>query len=579
MRYLLRQGLPLRGHSEEEGNLPQLLVTWLRISDNSALKNWIEEGKFYSHEIVNELITLMGQKVLRGILAKIKSCKPCWYSVIADEATDVACNEQFNLSIRYVDDDYGIHEDTVGLFALPNTTAETLSVVLKDLLIRCDLPLSCCRGQAYDGAGAMQGKRKGLATLIRKEVPAALPVHCLAHSLNLCLQDAGRQIQALRDAIDTVREIVKLINYSPKRRHLFSEKLIQSDGAQCGIKPLCPTRWTVRTEAIDAVIKQYALIMETMEDVNLTTHDEYGLKAGGILATLEKFDCLFGLKLGHLLFSAAESTSLVLQAKSTSFQDALVSVNATQSFYKCQRQDEAFDYFFESTVKLAQELNIGEPKLPRYRRPPQRLDDGNQPHIFLEPKEFFRQKYFEACDLLIQELTDRFKQKEVVQPLLAIEQLLIKSANGEVFTEQLKAVHDSVYKADLDFNKLERHLSVLTDVVHESLPGVKVVTKILTICEAMTAHANRNLLSEVHKLLRLYMTIPVTSATPERSFSTLRRVLTYLRSTMTENRLNNCILLAIHKEFTDNLDLYEIAKDFITLKEDRKKYFGTFTIL
>ena len=164
----------------------------------------------------------------------------------------------------------------------------------------------------------------------------------MAHSLNLCLQDAGRQIQALRDAIDTVREIVKLINYSPKRRHLFSEKLIQSDGAQCGIKPLCPTRWTVRTEAIDAVIKQYALIMETMEDVNLTTHDEYGLKAGGILATLEKFDCLFGLKLGHLLFSAAESTSLVLQAKSTSFQDALVSVNATQSFYKRQRQDEAF---------------------------------------------------------------------------------------------------------------------------------------------------------------------------------------------------------------------------------------------
>ena len=134
MRYLLRQGLPLRGHSEEEGNLPQLLVTWSRIGDNSALKNWIEEGKFYSHEIVNELITLMGQKVLRGILAKIKSCKPCWYSVIADEATDVACNEQFNLSIRYVDD-YGIHEDTVGLFALPNTTAETLSVVFLFVVI------------------------------------------------------------------------------------------------------------------------------------------------------------------------------------------------------------------------------------------------------------------------------------------------------------------------------------------------------------------------------------------------------------------------------------------------------------
>ena len=237
----------------------------------------------------------MGQKVLREILAKIKSGIPLWSSIIADEATDVACNEQFNLSIRYVDDKYDSYEDAVGLFALPNTTAETLSTVLKDLLIHCDLPLSCCRGQAYDGAAAMQGRRKGLATLIRKEVPAALPVHCLAHSLNLCLQDAGRQIQALRDAIDIVWEIVKLINYSPKRKHLFSEMLIESDGPHCGIKPLCPTRWTVKTEAIDAVIKQYAVIIETMEEVNLTTHDEYGLKAGGVLATLEKFECLFSL--------------------------------------------------------------------------------------------------------------------------------------------------------------------------------------------------------------------------------------------------------------------------------------------
>ena len=80
----------------------------------------------------------------------------------------------------------------------------------------------------------MQGKRKGLATVIKNDAPAALSVHCLAHSLNLCLQDAVRK--------DIVREIVKLINNSPKRKHLFSDKLLQSDGPKCGIKPLCPTR-------------------------------------------------------------------------------------------------------------------------------------------------------------------------------------------------------------------------------------------------------------------------------------------------------------------------------------------------
>ena len=35
--------------------------------------------------------------------------------------------------------------------------------------------------------------------------------------------------------------------------------------------------------------------METMEEINHTTHDEYGPKAGGILNSLEKFDILFGL--------------------------------------------------------------------------------------------------------------------------------------------------------------------------------------------------------------------------------------------------------------------------------------------
>ena len=214
MRFLLRQGIALRGHSEKEGNLHQLLTAWS--GDCAIITSWIEEGKYMSHEIINELITLMGHKVLRQLLACIKGNDPSWYAIIADEATDVACREQFNLTIRYVDNDYTVHEDSIGLVCLPDSKAITLHLVVKDILTRCNLPLSLCRGQAYDGAANMQGKRKGLATLIRNEVPAALPVHCLAHSLNLCLQDVAQKVQLLRDAIDIVREIEGLINNSPK---------------------------------------------------------------------------------------------------------------------------------------------------------------------------------------------------------------------------------------------------------------------------------------------------------------------------------------------------------------------------
>ena len=288
--------------------------------------------------------------------------------------------EQFNLSIRWVSDDYTV---LVGLFCLPDTTADTITKVLKDLLIRCDLPLNLCRGQAYDGAANMQGKRKGVATQIRNECPAALPVHCFAHSLNLCLQDAGRKITLLRDALDTVREIAQLIRFSPKRSHLFNEKLAQSDGPGVSIKPLCVTRWTAITVAIEAVLKDYSVLMDTMEKIHHSTHDEYSLNAKGILTALERFDTFFGLNLGYVLFGAAEELSKCLQAMDTSLQEALSAVNLASGFYRRQRTDEAFDLFYDHITDTAKNLSVTSPQLPRYRRPPVKLDAGTSPHRFI----------------------------------------------------------------------------------------------------------------------------------------------------------------------------------------------------
>lgn len=85
----------------------------------------------------------------------------------------------------------------------------------------------------------------------------------------------------------------------------------------------------------------------------------------------------------------------------------------------------------------------------------------------------------------------------------------------------------------------------------------------------------KGLLPTVHQLLRLYLTIPVTSATAERAFSALKRVLTYVRSSMTDLRLNNCLLLHVHKDLTDCLDLAMAAQEFIN-NDERSKFFGHF---
>ena len=117
---------------------------------------------------------------------------------------------------------------------------------------------------------------------------------------------------------------------------------------------------------------------------------------------------------------------------------------------------------------------------------------------------------------------------------------------------------------------------MLADAIKVALPSVRKVTSIRTICDAMNAQTvYKSMLSEVHKQLRLYLTVPITTATSERTFSALRHVLPYLRSTMTEKRLNNCLLLYVHKELTDSLDLLKIGKDFIN-NEERRKHFGLF---
>lgn len=572
--YLARQGIAIRGHTEAEGNLQQLLKAWSH--ENEVIISWLNANRFSSHQFVNELIDIMGHTVLRTLLKRMKgTVGPAWFSVIADEATDINQAEQLNVSIRWVDDNYCAHEDPIGLFKVPDTKAETLFKVIKDLLIRCNLPLALCRGQAYDGASNMQGRRTGVATRVLSEQPAAIPIHCCAHSLNLCLQDAGRKLICIRDALEVCREITGLIRFSPKRLHLFSSKLAVSSSGGPSLKPLSTTRWTARTAAIDTILKDYVVLMETMEEVQATTHDEYGLKAGGCLHSLEKFGTLFGLRLAHILFGATEQVSLLLQKKDIAIHEALSGVDTAKAYFSRLRSDEEFDSFYDATLKIAEQLSINQPVLPRRRRCPSRLDDGAEPHQYSSPKEYHRRMYFEACDLLITELEERFESQNV-PTMLSIEQALVKASNGDEFDRELSELKESCYKHDIDWCDLNRHLAMLQDIMRKDI-SLKKVTSVTTICDVMNSNQiYKDILPSVHLLLRLYKTLPITSATSERTFSALRRLYTYLRSSMTECRLNNCLLLHVHKDITDSLDLIDVASEFVNANTERKRYFGHF---
>ena len=553
----------------------------LRCEDCQELSGWLKRHQYMSHDIVNELITLMGQTLLRDLLVKIREAN--WYAIIADETRDVSNHEQLSLSIRWVDKSYLIHEDFVGLVHVLRTTADSLTCAIKDVLIRCILPLSNCRGQAYDGASNMMGHLHGVATQILASEPTAIKVHCFAHCLNLCLQDVTRNCQPIRAALDLVMEISQLIMYSPKRSLVFDQCKNDLTPQHTGLRPLCPTRWTVRTSAIDAILKNYPALLEALETINAESYDDYGRRAGGVLSLLQRFETFFGLNLSHLIFSATEQTSRTLQAKDTSVQEALSAVNLAIAFLKRQRKDTAYQLFYSSVVLKAKKYT-DDPVLPRYRRPPRRLDDGSAPHLFTSPEEYYRAKYFEALDFVENEINRRFDQSSLAVPD-AVETFLIKCANTSC--EENFEVPDTIakmYSKDLNMTKLKQQAQMLPDLVatYKTSQGLSrfQVTRVRTIAEMLLdVPSAKSLFSEIDHLLGIYFTVPISTATAERSFSSLRRIKTFLRSTMTESRLNNVLLLHAHKENTDDLNLFNIAENFASLNSQRREFFGSFTLL
>jgi len=82
----------------------------------------------------------------------------------------------------------------------------------------------------------------------------------------------------------------------------------------------------------------------------------------------------------------------------------------------------------------------------------------------------------------------------------------------------------------------------------------------------------RTLFGEVERLIRLLLVVPASSATAERSFSCLRRLKMYLRSTASQSRLNHMAVLRVHQDKVDDLDLKAVQQEFVLKTISDAKY-------
>lgn len=223
----------------------------------------------------------------------------------------------------------------------------------------------------------------------------------------------------MQDALDTTREITKLVKSSPKREAMFKD-IKKANESVCiglpskksGIRVLHPTRWTVRAEALGSVINNYSSLLETFEAALETTRDtDTKAHIRGVAAEMTTFKYLFGNVLAEKILRHTDNLSKMLQTPSCSAATGQDVAKMTLTTLMSMRSDECYDLFWNEVALLADQFDVEEPQLPRRRRRPKRYNDGlSEDHYPETVKDLYCQYYFEAIDAVISCIKDRFNQ-------------------------------------------------------------------------------------------------------------------------------------------------------------------------
>lgn len=211
----------------------------------------------------------------------------------------------------------------------------------------------------------------------------------------------------------------------------------------------------------------------------------------------KQFSTFFGLKLSLAVFALTEELSATLQAKSASCGDATAAVDICLKTLQKLRSEESFSGFFEEVTTEARQF-CDEPRLPRQRQPPRRIDDGVQGHVFETAADFYRQQFFETVDHVVETIQARFDQESFGLPR-QIEGLLVAAASGEkniVIPDQVA----TVFRQDIDLARLKTQLCMVPDTF-TTPPEKKIQAVIKGLnSEMQEADSVRRMLSEVDNL-------------------------------------------------------------------------------
>ena len=573
--FLARQSLPLRGHRDDgdvlsdeahnKGNFKALLR--FKAQNDAPLLKHLESCKknasYTSKRSQNDLIDFMADDVRQQIIADVKKSK--YFSILADEVSDVSNKEQLCLCLRYVDaPSKEIVEDFIGIVELPNIQGKTIAQAILKHIENIGLDIENCRGQGYDGASNMSSSLAGVQGLIRQVSPKAPYVHCGSHRLNLVIVKSC-EVPAIRNMMSTIGEISRFFSFSPKRQNLLEEILEASpvESKRRKLVDLSRTRWIQRHEGFEA-------FMELFESVHtcLLTIEEPGpervfdreskIKASGFRHQMESSEFVIALVVASKVLACIKPLSVKLQKRSQDILQAYAMVGDVKRQIQSYQDDSVatFADWFSTAQQMASsiESEIKQPRIhskQRFRENPACEDAESYFRISI---------YVKFLDHLTTQLNDRFAESSI--PHLAIHRLVGTEIDGVVYKDLEDVIE--FYQEDIAVPTCNFDVELDQWKFHCKESG----HPILTLKDGLKS-CDVDRFPVIHTLLTIGCTIPVTTCETERGNSRLKLIKSSLRSTMLEDRLCSLMILSLHRNRAIKID--KVLEAFATAYPRRMK--------
>lgn len=191
----------------------------------------VDIGNNYTNPIAARgFVEAISSTIRQSEIKKIEQCN--FVSVLADGSTDCRVTEQEVVYVRYVADGRPKtvfaniiaveHAHSQGVYDAVVKGLRALNLKIDDI-VSTSVSGPKLVSVNFDGAAVMMGKKTGVATKFADIAPHVIPMHCVAHKLELSVLDAVKQAKYLGKFEETVKGIFKFYHYSPKMRREIAE--------------------------------------------------------------------------------------------------------------------------------------------------------------------------------------------------------------------------------------------------------------------------------------------------------------------------------------------------------------------